>query len=85
MAEQKQDDQLEHTYSGYVRIWDVALKTCQRRWTIVASEGQRYPCWWHDDDDDMHNTDSILENETHKTLCDFVIQTDHLILAKTEW
>ena len=31
MVEQKQDDQLEHTYSSYVRIWDVALKTCQRR------------------------------------------------------
>ena len=27
MVEQKQDDQLEHTYSSYVRIWDVALKT----------------------------------------------------------
>ena len=31
MAEQKQDNQLEHTYSSYVRIWDVALKTCLRR------------------------------------------------------
>ena len=31
MAAQKQDDQLEHTYSSYVRIGDVALKTCQRR------------------------------------------------------
>ena len=31
MAKQKQDDQLEHTYSSYVRIWDVALKPCQRR------------------------------------------------------
>ena len=30
MAEQKQDDQLEHTYSSYVRIRDVALKTYQR-------------------------------------------------------
>ncbi len=29
MAEQKQDDQLEHTYSSYVMIRDVALKTCQ--------------------------------------------------------
>ena len=27
----KQDDQLEHTFSSYVRIWDVALKTYQRR------------------------------------------------------
>ena len=39
-AEQKQDDQLEHTYSSYVRIRDVALKTCQRRWTIGKS-GER--------------------------------------------
>ena len=31
MAEQKQDDQLEHTYSSCVRIRDVAQKTCQRR------------------------------------------------------
>ena len=28
MAKQKQDDQLEHTYSSYVRIRDVAQKTC---------------------------------------------------------
>ena len=27
----KQDDQLEHTYSSYVKIRDVALKTCQKR------------------------------------------------------
>ena len=40
MAEQKQDDQLEHTYSSYVRIQDVALKTCQRRWMIRRS-GER--------------------------------------------
>ena len=29
MAEQKQDYQLDHTYSSYVRIREVALKTCQ--------------------------------------------------------
>ena len=40
MAEQKQDDQLEHTYSSYVRIRDVALKTCRWRWTIGRS-GER--------------------------------------------
>ena len=46
MAEQKQDDQLEHTYSSYMRIQDVTLKTNQRRWTMgeVAREGQGYPC-----------------------------------------
>ena len=31
MDELKQDDQLEHAYSSYVRIRDVAQKTCQRR------------------------------------------------------
>ena len=31
MANQKLDDQLEHTYSSYVRIRDVTLKTRQRR------------------------------------------------------
>ena len=31
MAKQKQDNQLEHTYSSYARIRDVALKTCHRR------------------------------------------------------
>ena len=45
MAEQKQDDQLEHTYSSYVRIRDVALKTYQRRWTIWRS-GESGTTWW---------------------------------------
>ena len=40
MAEQKQDDQLEHTYSSSVRIQDVAMKTCQKRWKIGKS-GER--------------------------------------------
>ena len=40
MAKQKQDDQLGHTYSSYVRIRDVALKTCQKRWMIGRS-GER--------------------------------------------
>ena len=40
MAKQKQDDQLEHTYSSYVRIRDVALKTCQKRWMLGRS-GER--------------------------------------------
>ena len=29
-----------------------------------------------------HNPESVLENETHKLLLDFEIQTDHLILAR---
>ena len=40
MAEQKQNDQLEHTYSSSVRIRDVALRTCQRRW-MKGKSGER--------------------------------------------
>ena len=58
MVEQKQDGQLEHTYSSYVRIQDVALKTSQKRWTI----GRSGEMWLaisvlvarHDDDDDYN-------------------------------
>ena len=30
----------------------------------------------------MHNSAPVLENETHKLLWDFDIQTDHLISAR---
>ena len=30
----------------------------------------------------MHNPESVLENETHKLLWDFEIQTDHLISTR---
>ena len=58
MAVQKQDDQHENTFSNYVRIQDVVLKTCLRRWTIGKS-GERgsgisvLPAR-HDDDDDIY-------------------------------
>ena len=57
MAVQKQDDQHEHTFSSYVRIRDVVLKTCLGRWTIGRS-GERgsgisvLPAR-HDDDEDF--------------------------------
>ena len=57
MAKQKQDDQLEHTYSSYLRIWDVAVKTNQRRWMIWRSgesgSGISVLAARHDDDDDL--------------------------------
>ena len=34
MDKQRQDDQLEPTYNSSVPIQDVALKTCQKQWTI---------------------------------------------------
>ena len=50
MAEQKQDDQLEHTYSSSVRIRDVALKTCQndkeKWWERVRNIRANDTTWW---------------------------------------
>ena len=46
-----------HTYSSYVRIRDVALKTCRRRWTIGRSgergSGISVQAAGHDDNDDF--------------------------------
>ena len=56
MAVQKQDDQHEHTFSSYVRIRDVVLKTYLGRWTLGRS-GERgsgisvLPERYDDDDD----------------------------------
>ena len=57
MAAQKQDDQHERTFSSYVRIQVVVLKTYLGRWTIGRS-GERgsgisvLPARYDDDDDD---------------------------------
>ena len=55
MANQRPDGQFEHTYSSYVRIRDVTLKTCQRRW-MIGRRGERGSgisvlAARHDDDD----------------------------------
>ena len=54
----KQDDQLEHTYSSYVSIRDVALKTCQKRWMRGRSSergsGISVLATRHDDDDELY-------------------------------
>ena len=56
MAGQKQDDQLEPTYSSSVRIRSVALRTCRKRWTIrrggVRRSGISVLMARQDDDDD---------------------------------
>ena len=51
MAKQKQDVQLEHTYSSYVRIRNVVLKTCQMNdrekwWERVRDIRTRGTTWW---------------------------------------
>ena len=79
MAGQKQDDQHEYTSSSYVRIRNVALKTCQRRWTI-GKRGERGSgismlVAQHGDDDDIYNTSLVLKKDpflvmSHsRTLC----------------
>ena len=51
MAEQKQEDLHEHTFSNYVRIRDVVQKTLpeamndREKWW---EGGQGYPCYQHD-------------------------------------
>ena len=60
MAAQKQGDQLERTFSSYVRIQDVVLNTYLGRWTIGRS-GERgsgisvLPARY-DDDDEISNS-----------------------------
>ena len=85
MAKEKQDDQLEHTFSSYVRIWDIALKTCQRWWMIERSgergSGISVLAARHDDDDDCYQTwftKFIEPNETYK----HKIYLSHFILER---
>ena len=59
MAKQKPDDQLELTYSSYVRTQYVTLRTCQRR-LMIGRSGERGSgismlAARHDDDDFIDN------------------------------
>ena len=68
MAAQKQDDQHDRTFSSYVRIQVVVLKTYLGRWTIGRS-GERgsgisvLPARYDDDDDD--DDDIYLDTVCH--------------------
>ena len=57
MDEQRQDDQLEPTYTSYVPIQDVALKTCRKQWMIgrggERGSGISVLMVQHDDDDEL--------------------------------
>ena len=65
MAEQKQDDQLEHTYNSYVRIRDVASWIFLRGWAIGRS-GEKgsvisvLTARHEDDDDDKWCSHSVV-------------------------
>ena len=68
MAKQKEDDQLELTYSSYARTQDETLKTCQRRWIIGRSSergsGISVLAAQHDDDDDDFHQMSLSKEIT---------------------
>ena len=71
----------KHTYCSYVRIRNVALKTCQRRWMIGRSgergSGISVLAIRHDDDDDDDDDDDWCKsNESNIFLenCRFIIQ-----------
>ena len=76
-AVQKQDDQHEHTFKNYVRIQDVVLKTCLRRWTIGKS-GERgsgisvLPARHDDDDDDISMT-FIINDDLYNEPNQFIL------------
>ncbi len=59
MDEQKQDDQLEPTYSSSVPIQDVVLKTCRKQWTMSRGgergSGISVLMARHEDDDKLCN------------------------------
>ena len=63
MDQLKQDEQLEHTYSSYVRIQDIAQNTCQRRWTIGNSgeKGSGISVLAARHDDDEFSWDTLLK------------------------
>ena len=75
---QKQDDQLERTFSSYVRIQNVVLKTYLGRWTIGKS-GERgsgisvLPARYDDDDDDVPLARISLILSLHSSLSSIVL------------
>ena len=84
-AVQKQDDQHERTFSSYVRIQVVVLKTCLGRWTIGRS-GERgsgisvLPARYDDDDDDdSRGKNSSITSFVH------IPEFDMKRLTKAEW
>ena len=63
MDEQRQDDQLEPTYSSSMPIQDVALKTYRKQWTIEKcgwKASRRSTLVVRQDDDDDDDVDNVL-------------------------
>ena len=81
--EQRQDDQLEPTYSCTVQIPDVAWGPTgsNGRPGVVVREGRGYPCWWCDMM--MMMTVAIIQNN-RKILISYVSNGKNTVQAK-QW
>ena len=84
MAAQKQDDQHEHTFSSYVRIRDVVLKTYLGRWTMGRSgeRGSRIsvlPARYDDDDIYIYNMTKYLNIHwtIYRTIAFYILHYTH--------
>ena len=77
MAEIKQDEQLEPTYSSSLRIRYVALRTCRKRWTIGRSgergSGMSVMAARHDDDAATADDDDDDDDDCISTLVGYLM------------
>ena len=73
-----QDDQLEPTYNSSVTIRDVALRTCQKQWTIgrgrERGSGRSVLIVQHDDDDE--NSTDVIHDIFISTTCLQIVSSD---------
>ena len=66
MDVQRQDSQLEPTYSSFVPIQDVVLKTCQKQWMIEKGgekESGIYGLMVQHDDDIGLNRSNLIKSQ----------------------
>ena len=74
---------INHIINEYSKLAQKEYKT-KKDWVskVIQWELRKVFKFDHTNKWYIHNPESILENETHEILCDFEIQTDHLILAR---
>ena len=84
MDVQRQDNQLEPTYSSTVSIQGVSLKIYRKQWTIEKGSekgsGVSVLMAWHDDDDDDDDDDEKNDRCLTELLVTHSNTWNHLIL-----
>ena len=72
------DETINHIISECSKVAQKEYKT-RHDWEVCKKFKFNHMNKWY-----MHNPVSVLENDTHKLLWDFDIQTDHLISARRQ-